>query len=72
MGEARAGLVNTDLSLPTARESCTSGNRITTVDSTGDVGLFTTVALDGGGNPVIAYYDQPDGDLELARVVNTP
>ena len=44
-----------------------SGWHIETVDREGDVGLCTSLALDGNGHPHISYYDSaPNGDLKYA------
>jgi hypothetical protein len=47
--------------------ACTSGNEALPLDTVGSVGRQTSIALGADGLPVIAYYDESNGDLKLAR-----
>jgi len=49
---------------------CSSGNTITTVDTAGVVGEYASVAVGADGLPAIAYYDQSNGNLKLAKCGN--
>lgn len=54
---------------------CNSGNTLSTVDSAGNVGQLSAIAIGADGNPVIAYYlfTGPffyDGDHKVARCAN--
>jgi len=51
--------------------SCTAGNTLTTVDSTGIVGLFTSLALNNSGIPIISYVDSTNLDLKVAVCGNS-
>jgi hypothetical protein len=44
---------------------CTGTATITTVDSTGDVGVYTSIAIRDNGLPVISYYDLTNSNLKV-------
>ena len=46
--------------------SALAGWDIETVDSTGDVGTYTSIALDANGYPHISYHDEDNGNLKYA------
>jgi hypothetical protein len=48
-------------------ESCTAGNEAVTVDSAGNVGAHTALAIGADGLPVIAYQDVANADLKVAH-----
>ena len=47
---------------------CTGDVHIFTVDSTGDVGEYTSIAIEANGYPVISYYHRSNGDLKVKFV----
>lgn len=50
--------------------ACSSGNTSTTIDTTGTVGQYTSIAVDGNGMPVISYYDNSNTNLKVAKCAN--
>jgi len=50
--------------------TCSSGNTNSQVDSTDDVGKYTSIKIGADGLPVIAYYDVTNGDLEVTKCGN--
>jgi len=58
---------NKDLKVSVCTDAtCSAGNTLTTVDSTGDVGWYTSLALNSSGFPVISYSDNTNKDLKVS------
>ena len=63
---------NGDLKLAVCADAtCSSGTTILTIDSTGRVGQFTSLALATAGFPVVSYYDITNSGLKLAVCADT-
>jgi hypothetical protein len=50
--------------------ACSSGNTLSTVDSTGIVGQYTSVTIGTDGFPVISYYGNTNRNLKVAKCSN--
>jgi cell shape-determining protein MreC len=50
--------------------ACSGSSTITTVDSAGNVGEFTSITIGADGFPVISYYNVTNGDLKVAKCVD--
>jgi hypothetical protein len=50
--------------------ACSSGNTTVTVDSTGNVGQYTSITIGTDNFPIISYYDATNSDLKVAKCNN--
>ena len=64
-------IANRDLKVAVCTDAtCTTVITPNTVDSTVDVGQYTSLALNSSGNPVISYYDSTNHNLKVAVCTN--
>ena len=50
--------------------SCSSHDNPVELDSEGDVGSFTSLAIGNDGKPIISYYDLDNADLKVVQCTN--
>jgi len=50
--------------------ACTTNDTPVTLDSTGNVGQYTSIAIGSDGFAIISYYDVTNGDLKLVHCTN--
>ena len=51
--------------------ACTGTPTTTTLDSTGNVGQYTSITIGADANPVISYYNYTNADLKVAKLSRT-
>jgi len=61
---------NDDLKVAHCTNTACSSASIATLDSAGDVGWFTSIAVGADGLGLISYYDNTNGDLKVAHCAN--
>jgi len=64
------GVTNGDLKVAACTNPTCTTSTTSTLDSTGDVGGFTSIAIGLDGNPIISYTDGTNGDLKVAACTN--
>jgi hypothetical protein len=58
---------NLDLMVVTCSDiSCSEANAPVTIDTAGDVGWDTSIAIGSNGHPIISYFDRANSDLKVA------
>jgi hypothetical protein len=63
--------INSDGTVVCQTAAARPGFAITTLDSTGNVGLYTSITIGTDGPRLISYQDGENGDLKVAHCSNT-